>query len=126
MMLISAGRTPIEYSNMSELDQAMTNVINNRNLSSLEKINLYSWLLQKNLKMEEKIKANETPVPEIPPKEAVATVKQESVEPSKPPSKRKEKDYKGPFRILTAHMLLVNFCLILLIRMCTFIISQKK
>jgi hypothetical protein len=74
MMLIPAGRTPIEYSNMSELDQAMTNVINNRNLSSLEKINLYSRLLQKNLKMEEKIKANETPVPEIPPKEAVATV----------------------------------------------------
>jgi len=94
MMLIPAGRTPIEYSNMSELDQAMTNVINNRNLSSLEKINLYSRLLQKNLKMEEKIKANETPVPEIPPKEAVATVKQEPVEPSKPPSKRKEKDYK--------------------------------
>ena len=55
MMLIPAGRTPIEYSNMSELDQAMTNVINNRNLSSLEKINLYSRLLQKNLKMEEKI-----------------------------------------------------------------------
>ena len=33
---------------------------------------------------------------------------------------------KGPFRLLTAHMLLVNFCLILLIRMCTVIISQKK
>jgi len=31
MMLIPAGRTPIEYSNLSELDQAMTNVINNKN-----------------------------------------------------------------------------------------------
>jgi hypothetical protein len=56
MMLISAGRTPIEYSNMSEPDQAMKNVINNRNLSSLEKFNLFSRLLQKNLKMEEKKK----------------------------------------------------------------------
>jgi hypothetical protein len=94
MMLIPAGRTPIEYSKMSELDQAMINVINNRNLSSLEEFNLYSRLFPTNLKMEEKIKANETPVPEIPPKEAIATVKQEPVEPSKPPSNRKEKDYK--------------------------------
>jgi hypothetical protein len=50
-------------------------------------------MLQKNLKME-KIKANETPVPESPPKEAVESVKQEPVEPSKPPFKRKEKDFK--------------------------------
>ena len=50
MMLIPAGRTPIEYSNLSELDQAMTNVINNKNLSPLEKINLFSKLLQKHSK----------------------------------------------------------------------------
>jgi hypothetical protein len=54
MMLIPAGRTPLEYSNMSKLDQAMTNYMNNRNLLSLEKINLYSRLLQKNLKRKKK------------------------------------------------------------------------
>ena len=40
MMLVPVGRTPLDYANLSELDQAMTNVINNKNLSSLEKINL--------------------------------------------------------------------------------------
>ena len=74
MMLLSVGRTPLEYANLSELDQAMTNVINNKNLSSLEKINLYSKLLQKNLKMEQKIKANEIPTGEttaVPPETVV-------------------------------------------------------
>lgn len=110
MMLIPAGRTPIEYSNLSELDQAMTNVINNKNLSPLEKINLYSKLLQKNLKMEEKLKANENPEGKIenPTQQVGQIVKKEpdikeesfsktkndmnAVE-AKQPSKRKEKDY---------------------------------
>ena len=38
MMLIPAGRTPLELSTMSELDQSMSNVVNNKHLSTLEKL----------------------------------------------------------------------------------------
>ena len=41
---------------MSELDTAMSNVINNKNFTTLEKINIYSQILKKNLKLEEKFK----------------------------------------------------------------------
>ena len=37
MILVPAGRTPIEVSNLSELDKAMSNVIKNNKLSPLEK-----------------------------------------------------------------------------------------
>jgi hypothetical protein len=47
MMLVPAGRVPLEISTLSELDQAMTTVINNNKLSTLEKINLYSKILNK-------------------------------------------------------------------------------
>ena len=56
MMLVPAGRVPLEVSALSELDQAMTNVINNKSLSPLEKINLYSNILKKNLTIEERLK----------------------------------------------------------------------
>lgn len=56
MMLVPAGRVPLELSSLSELDQAMTNVINNKSLSNLEKINLYSRILKKNLTFEERLK----------------------------------------------------------------------
>jgi len=61
MMLIPAGRTPLELSTMSELDQSMSNVVNNKHLSTLEKLSIYSQILKKNLKMEEKLKENNTP-----------------------------------------------------------------
>ena len=87
MILVPAGRTPIEVSNLSELDKAMSNVINNNKLSPLEKVNLYSKLLQKNLKMEEKIKANnQQPAP--PP------IKEESKEIKEQPIKRQYKYVK--------------------------------
>jgi hypothetical protein len=38
------------------LDQAMTTVINNNNLSTLEKINLYSKILKKNFVIEARLK----------------------------------------------------------------------
>ena len=44
---------------MSELDKAMSNVINNNNLSTLEKINLYSQILKRNFKFEENLKNNQ-------------------------------------------------------------------
>ena len=56
MMLVPAGRLPLEVSSLTELDQAMTNVINNKSLSTLEKINLYSRILKKNLLIEERLK----------------------------------------------------------------------
>ena len=56
MMLVPAGRQPLELTTMSDLDTAMTNVINSKNLTTLEKINLYSQILKKNLKIEEKFK----------------------------------------------------------------------
>ena len=56
MMLVPAGRQPLELTTMSDLDTAMTNVINSKNLTTLEKINLYSQILKKNLKVEEKFK----------------------------------------------------------------------
>ena len=59
MMLVPLGRTPIEVSAMSELDKAMSNVINNNNLSTLEKINLYSQILKRNFKFEENLKNNQ-------------------------------------------------------------------
>ena len=46
---------------MSELDQSMSNVVNNKHLSTLEKLSIYSQILKKNLKMEEKLKENNTP-----------------------------------------------------------------
>ena len=73
----------------------MTNVINNKNL--------YSKLLQKNLKIEQKIKANEIPTVETtaePPETVVNTeppsVKQEEIiaEEKKPIKRNDAKDYK--------------------------------
>ena len=55
MMLVPAGRVPLEISTMSDLDKAMTNVINNKNLTSHEKISLYSRILKKNLTIEENL-----------------------------------------------------------------------
>jgi hypothetical protein len=56
MMLVPAGRVPLEISALSELDQAMTTVINNNKLSTLEKINLYSKILKKNFVIEARLK----------------------------------------------------------------------
>ena len=79
MILVPAGRTPIEVSNLSELDKAMSNVINNNKLSPLEKVNLYSKLLQKNLKMEEKIKANNQQPAPPPIKEEPKEIKEQPI-----------------------------------------------
>ena len=64
MMLVPAGRQPLELTTMSELDTAMSNVINNKNLTTLEKINIYSQILKKNLKLEEKFKEKLSNIPE--------------------------------------------------------------
>ena len=52
MMLVPAGRPAPEVSELSALDQAMSNILNNRNISNIEKINLYQKVLRKNLAME--------------------------------------------------------------------------
>ena len=75
MMLVPAGRVPLEISTLSEFDQAMTNVINNKALSNFEKINLYSRILKKNLTLEERLKGKTidslAKEPEIPIKKKI-------------------------------------------------------
>jgi hypothetical protein len=57
MMFVPAGRVPLEISTLSELDKAMSSVLNNQKLSNLQKINLYSKILNKNLIKEERLKS---------------------------------------------------------------------
>ena len=71
---------PLEIKTMSELDQSMSNVLNNQELSTMEKLNMYSQILSKNLKLEEKLK--ESPVnPEHEPENInKEDLKQESID----------------------------------------------
>ena len=82
MMLVPAGRVPLEISTLSELDLAMTNVINNKALSNFEKINLYSRILKKNLTLEERLKGKTidslAKEPEIPIKKEIKKEKKNS------------------------------------------------
>ena len=56
MMLVPAGRPAPEISELSALDQAMSNILNNRSISNVEKLNLYKKVLRKNLAMETNLK----------------------------------------------------------------------
>ena len=56
MMLVPASRPAPEISELSALDQAMSNSLNNRSISNVEKLNLYKKVLRKNLAMETNLK----------------------------------------------------------------------
>jgi hypothetical protein len=66
MMLILAGRVPLEISTVTESDRAMSNVLNNLKLTNLQKINLYGKILKKNLIMEERLKSKNVDTPSVP------------------------------------------------------------
>ena len=80
MLLVPAGRVPLEISTMSDLDKAMTNVINNKNLTAHEKISLYSRILKKNLTIEENLWGKNS-VNEVSNDEHSKNAKQIKVEP---------------------------------------------
>jgi hypothetical protein len=79
MMLVPAGRVPLEISTLSELDKAMSSVLNNQKLSNLQKINLYSKILNKNLIMEERLKSKNVDTQSVPKPENIKNeaIKQE-------------------------------------------------
>ena len=78
MLLVPAGRVPLEISTMSDLD--LTNVINNKNLTAHEKISQYSRILKKNLTIEENLWGKNS-VNEVSNDEHSKNAKQIKVEP---------------------------------------------
>ena len=71
MMIVPAGRVPFEISTLSELDKAMSSVLNNQKLSNLQKINLYSKILNKNLIMEERLNSKNVDTQSVPKPENI-------------------------------------------------------
>ena len=56
MILVPAERPDPEQASLSTLDQAMSSVLFNKNLTNVEKVNLYQQILRKNLTLDAKIK----------------------------------------------------------------------
>ena len=88
MMLVPAGRPAPEVSELSALDQAMSNILNNRNISNIEKINLYQKVLRKNLAMENNLNQKYT-------KQERITKKQDDSKPDSSFNKDDSIDYTG-------------------------------
>jgi hypothetical protein len=56
MMLVPAGRSEPEFNELNTLDREMANILENKDLTSFEKINLYHQILQKNLAVESRLR----------------------------------------------------------------------
>ena len=82
MMLVPAGRPDPEISSLSNLDQAMSNVLNNKNLTNIDKINLYQMILRKNLAVEARLRQKSVNIPNKPDETILDTTVATTSEPS--------------------------------------------
>ena len=80
MILVPTGRPDPELASLSNLDQAMSNVLHNKNLTNVETVNLYQQILRKNLTVDAKLKQKSHNPIVSKPIDSENTIRSEAVE----------------------------------------------